>query len=97
MWKGIHRVLPIVQIFGCFFHWAQVVWRKVQALGLQFAYTSDNATHKYIKMLMSLPYLPAAHIQPILPECQDFMPLGATVTVEPIPSSWQPREQQPGH
>ena len=59
MWKAIHRVLPTVQIFGCFFHWAQAVWRKVQALGLQSAYTSDNATHKYIMKLMSLPYLPA--------------------------------------
>ena len=61
MWKAIHRVLPTVQIFGCFFHWAQAVWRKVQALGLQSTYTSNNATHKYIKKLMSLPYLPAAH------------------------------------
>ena len=70
MWKAIHRVLPTVQIFGCFFHWAQAVWRKVQALGLQSAYTSDNATHKYIKKLMSLPYLPAAHIQPIFNKLQ---------------------------
>ena len=43
-------------------------WMK--GTGLQSAYTSDNATHKYIKKLMSLPYLPGAHIQPILPECQ---------------------------
>ena len=70
MWKAIHRVLPTMQIFGCFFHWAQVVWRKVQALGLQSAYTSDNATHKYIKKLMSLPYLPAAYIQPIFNKLQ---------------------------
>ena len=71
MWQALHRVLPTVWILGCFFHWTQAVWRKVQALGLQVIYSNDNATHKYIRKLLSMPYLPAQHIQPIFTKLQE--------------------------
>ena len=51
-------VFPGVAILGCCFHWTQAVWRKVQELGLQVAYNSDDKTHKYIKKLLALPYIP---------------------------------------
>ena len=34
----------------------------VQALGLTQAFTSDSATHDFIKKLLALPFLPAEHI-----------------------------------
>ena len=51
-------------------HWSQAVWRKVQALGLQAAYNSDNNTYKFIHKLLSLPYLPAEHISTIFRKLQ---------------------------
>ena len=48
MWCAIPLVFPGVTILGCYFHWAQAVWRKVQELGLQVAFNNDNNTHKYI-------------------------------------------------
>ena len=54
----------------CFFHWTQAVWRKAQELGLQVTYNTDNNTHKFIQKLLSLPYLPAEHIQPIFTKLQ---------------------------
>ena len=66
MWQVIQLVLPTVQIYGCYLHWSQAVWRKLQILGLQVAYTEDNSTYKFIQKLLALPYLPAEHIiQPI--------------------------------
>ncbi len=32
--KGIQFAFPDVEVKGCAFHWIQVVWRKVQDLGL---------------------------------------------------------------
>ena len=43
---------------------------KMQALGLQAAYNSDNNTYKFIHKLLSLPYLPAEHISTIFRKLQ---------------------------
>ena len=37
-------VFPKVQVRGCFFHFAQANWRKVQELGLAPLYNSDAAS-----------------------------------------------------
>ena len=70
MWHATSKVFPNVKILGCFFHWSQAVWQKVQELGLQTAYNSDDKTHKYICKLLSLAYLPPEHIGPIFEKLQ---------------------------
>ena len=75
---AIPLVFPGVTILGCYFHWAQAVWRKVQELGLQVAYNNDNNTHKYIQKLLSLPYLPTEHINRV------FRALQQKATTEPL-------------
>jgi len=29
MWTAVQRVMPNVHLRGCFFHYAQAVWRKI--------------------------------------------------------------------
>ena len=53
---------------GCAFHWTQAVWRFTQGKGLQTAFSTDPATHRYIKQLLALPYLPHQEIGPCLAE-----------------------------
>ena len=56
---------------GCAFHWTQqAVWRFTQGKGLQTAFFTDPATHRYIKQLLALPYLPHQEIEPCLNELQ---------------------------
>ena len=57
--------LSDVNMKGCAFHWAQVIWRKVQDIGLRRAYIHDDATYIFIKKLMVLQLLPAEHIDPV--------------------------------
>ena len=63
VWRAIPDILPNVTIRGCAFHWGQAVWRKVQELGLQSSYTNDVGTHKFLRQLLSLPYMPQEHIE----------------------------------
>ena len=42
-----------------------ISFSKVQELGLQVAYTSNNAVYQYIKKLMAMPFLPHHEIQPM--------------------------------
>ena len=58
VWGVFSEVLPSDKMKGCAFHWNQAVWRKVQELGLQTAYSTDKPTHDYIRQLMALPFLP---------------------------------------
>jgi len=39
VWKAVRQVLPGVTQRGCAFHFGQAVWRNIQAVGLQTAYT----------------------------------------------------------
>jgi len=63
-WIAIRRVFVDLSIKGCIFHWTQAIWRKVQDQGLATTYRMREAAHDYLRKLMALPFLPAAHIRP---------------------------------
>ena len=78
-WSDESYVFDGLELKGCLFHWTQAVWRKVQELGLQVAYTKDNDTFAYVRKLMALPFLPAHDITVA------FYGLKAKAATEPIP------------
>ena len=72
MWIGVRRVFgDAVRLQGCHFHWNQCIWRKIQEIGLSVPYKTDDATRKFCRKLMALPFLPAQHIQPVFTRIRD--------------------------
>lgn len=61
-WQAIRKVLPGVSQRGCVFHFTQAVWRNIQEVGLQVAYTKDEAVNRICRKTIALPFLPAACI-----------------------------------
>jgi hypothetical protein len=61
IWVALRDTYPGIQLHGCSFHWSQAVWQKEQELGLGLAYKGEGA-NKYLRRLMTLPYLPEEHI-----------------------------------
>ncbi|KAJ8309740.1 hypothetical protein KUTeg_011605 [Tegillarca granosa] len=62
IWKSLRKTIPGIVIRGCNFHWTQAVWRHVQNLGLQTHYCEKGSVHKFVRLLMALPFIPVEHI-----------------------------------
>ena len=56
--KAFLSVLGNAEVFGCFFHLSQAVWRKIQDLDLTNLYCSSEEIRKYTKMLLALAFVP---------------------------------------
>ncbi|XP_068224123.1 uncharacterized protein [Palaemon carinicauda] len=55
--NSVKKFFPNAEICGCFFHFGQCLWRKVQGLGLQAWYSkSENAM--LIKKLQAIAFVP---------------------------------------
>lgn len=52
------EVFPGVRMQGCYFHFTQCIWRKVQKHGLAAAYSRHEAVNTSIGYLLALPMLP---------------------------------------
>lgn len=55
---AIETELPNAEICGCFFHFAQSLWRRVQKLGLSGAYLRHRSVKKVIRKVNALAFLP---------------------------------------
>ena len=63
---AIQTELPQARVSGCYFHFCQSMWRKIQELGLSGAYRGSSRLKKCIKKVMALGYLPVALVSQTL-------------------------------
>ena len=56
-------------IRGCHFHWTQAVMRHLKKIsGLESEYDAGGQTHRFVRRILALPFLPASHIRPVFNE-----------------------------
>ena len=74
VWSALHKSLAAISVHGCWFHWAQAVYRKVEEVGLRSAYTHQLPVRAFLRELMALPNLPGNHIAPAFLELKARCP-----------------------
>lgn len=62
-WQALSLVYPAASLHGCFFHFCQAVFRRIQAVGLQQVYCTDAPTRLACRMLLSVPCLPPGEME----------------------------------
>ena len=58
--SAIQSEFPGTTLHGCFFHFCQSLWRKIEELGMTTVYGQNPSIKKVIRKIMSLGYLPTA-------------------------------------
>ena len=61
--SAIETELPHSQVKGCYFHFCQSLWRKIQELGLANVYRRRRRVRKLLRKLMSIGHLPVALVR----------------------------------
>jgi len=56
--NSIKNEFPSTEIHGCFFHFSQVVWRKIQNYGLTTKYIEDVNFALQVRKLIALAFIP---------------------------------------
>ena len=79
--NSFQAIWPLTEVKGCFFHFTQNIWRKVQEFGLQADYVQDEALALRIRLLPALAFaspldvlelFPQVIVQLAIPQAQDF-------------------------
>jgi hypothetical protein len=81
MINSIQQVLPNAQVKGCFYHFSQNLYRKIQEQGLQQRYQEDTDFAIKIRMVAALAFVPPNDViaafeelcEQILPDSQAFV------------------------
>ena len=72
--SAVKDVFPDAQAKGCFFHFAQAVYRKVQSEGLQQRYQEDPNFAMQCRMLAALAFVPVGDTQAAFDELGAELP-----------------------
>ena len=60
--NSVKIVFPLAILLGCFFHFKQSMFRKLQELGLAIIYNNDEHIRKLLKLPQVLAYVPFADV-----------------------------------
>ena len=66
--NSVKIVFPLAILFGCFFHFKQSMFRKIQELGLAIIYNNDEHIRKLLKLPQVLAYVPIADVPELFKE-----------------------------
>ena len=54
---GFRLFWPDINLLGCYFHFSQLIWKRVKQNGFQTTYETDEDFHAFVRRLASLPFV----------------------------------------
>ena len=57
--NAFKNVYPGTRIYGCWFHYTQAIWKKIQKCRLTSTYKANPELATFIRKVMGLPFLPS--------------------------------------
>ncbi|KAK3911522.1 Long-chain-fatty-acid--CoA ligase 1 [Frankliniella fusca] len=80
--KAAQEIFPDCQVFGCLFHFGQVLWRKLQAKGLAVAYrTEENEQMRTdFHCLIAIAFVPVDDVEEVF----DALAAGADAALNAV-------------
>ncbi|XP_065324842.1 uncharacterized protein LOC135931557 [Gordionus sp. m RMFG-2023] len=70
--SALQFVFPNILVKGCFVHFTQAIWRKVQHLGLVKQYKEETAVYTIVRRMSVLPLCKREDIQVVCDSCVDL-------------------------
>ena len=70
---------PTTSVKGCYFHFTQNIWRKIQELGLQTDYMNDEQLALRLRMLPALAFAPPFEVQELFPQVIEQLDIPASL------------------
>lgn len=74
MIKAVSSIFSKDCVQGCYFHYSQCIWRKVQELGLSVSYKKFPCVREWIRRFTALPLLPIGDIDDAFIEIHENAP-----------------------
>ena len=75
--NAVRGSFPNSALKGCFFHFCQAIYRKVQSLGLQNRYRDDDEFNLKIRMLAAVAFVPTTDVIRAFESLSENLPLDA--------------------
>ncbi|XP_046546596.1 uncharacterized protein LOC124256665 [Haliotis rubra] len=72
--RAIETEFPAAKVRGCYSHFSQAIWRKVQDLGLAVQYQGDPDVRLWVRRASSLALLPEGDVQDAWVDAMDTTP-----------------------
>ena len=60
--NSFRKIFSTTEVEGCFFHFAQAIWRKIQDRGLAVLYKKNDEIRKVVKCLVALALIPSEDV-----------------------------------
>ena len=76
--NALKESFPGAHIQGCYFHFSQCIWRKIQSSGLQVKYQSDEEFSGKLRSLAALAFVPASLVEEAFDNLSEVFPDTAT-------------------
>jgi hypothetical protein len=58
LYKSLREVFHEAKLYGCLFHFGQIVWRKLNSFGFSAKYNQENTFSWHVRLILSLAFVP---------------------------------------